>query len=213
MPQTVFYRAEQEVKYERGSWYEFVFDTPFTWNGTDNLLIEYRYDGCDTRSLANLGWWTGSFDRVVDGYIGYETGYQRERMPAIRLTFDPLTTVSTQMICRPFTGTLPFDSALTVNLVNNRSDQTRTVAGRLDVTLANGAVYTNWRSKWVELAPGGWDHNFWIQAMPASSALLGESEFRLVVEDVTPAPYNQPPYPAAGDRSTRACIITGHAPE
>jgi hypothetical protein len=212
-PVSVFYRGEMEVKYERGYWYEFVLDTPFTWNGEDNLLVEFRYDGCDTRSLYNLDWWTGTFDRVVDGYIGIENGFLRERMPALRFTFDSLTTVSTQMTCSPHTGTLPFTSAMTVNLVNNRAGETRTLAGRIDVTLANGQTFTNWRTRVAELAPGGWDHNFWSQPIPAYSAFVGESVFRLVVEDVTPAPYNQPPYAAAGDRSTRTCIITGHAPE
>jgi hypothetical protein len=37
---------------------------------------------------------------------------------------------------------------------------------------------------------------------------VGLNEFRLFAADVTPAPYNQPPYPPAGDTDTDGCTIT-----
>ena len=39
-----------------------------------------------------------------------------------------------------------------------------------------------------------------------------DDSFTLVAEDVTPAPYNRPPYTAAGDTSTDGCTVTGLAP-
>ncbi len=42
--------------------------------------------------------------------------------------------------------------------------------------------------------------------------LTGDNRFVLIAEDVTPAPYNQPPYPPAGDSAADACTVTGTAP-
>ena len=41
---------------------------------------------------------------------------------------------------------------------------------------------------------------------------MGDNVFTLVAEDVTPAPYNQPPYAASGDTDSGACTVTGLAP-
>jgi hypothetical protein len=52
----------------------------------------------------------------------------------------------------------------------------------------------------------------WNQNLPALSSLVGDNTFELVAEDVTPSPYNQPPYPPAGDTDTDICTATGIAP-
>lgn len=208
-PTTVYYRSSDDIKFEVGLWNEFIFDTPFAYNGEENLLIEFRYNGSGSRSIYNLGWIYGGSDRVIDGFLGYETGFPREMMPSFRLIFNPNTTISAQMSCQPSTGTLPFSASMVVNLVNNVEDQARTVAGHLDLSLGNGVEYGNWRSGWVELGPEGWSHQTWNQPIPALFAFHGNSEFRLVTEDVTPAPYNQPPYLASGDVSSRFCTVSG----
>ena len=33
-----------------------------------------------------------------------------------------------------------------------------------------------------------------------------------MAEDVTPPPYNQPPYPPEGDSDSDSCVVTGVAP-
>ena len=48
--------------------------------------------------------------------------------------------------------------------------------------------------------------------MPALGSLVGDNIFTLRAEDVTPAPFNQPPYPAAGDTATAGCVVIGVAP-
>lgn len=211
-PMTVYYRESTDIKYVVGQWHEFVFDTPFIYNGEDNLLFEVRYNGCSNESIYNLGWRYGSSDRVVDGFLGHETGWPREMMPSFRLIFSPLTTISARMSCLPSTGTLPFSSSMVVDLVNNVEDQARFAAGHIDLSLANGVLVSNWRNGWVELAPDGWDHQRWNQQIPAHYAFYGDTEFRLTIEDVTPAPYNQPPHLASGDVSSRFCTVSGVAP-
>ncbi len=211
-PTTVYYRGVEDVKFEVGLWNEFIFDTPFIYNGEDHLLLEFRYNGSSSQSIYNLGWFYGGSDRVIDGFLGQDTGWAREMMPSFRLIFSPLITISAEMSCSPSAGTLPFSSAMTVNLVNNVDDQARTAAGHIDLALGNGVLYGNWRSGWVDLAPGGWNHKSWNQQIPAHFSFFGSSEFRLVVQDVTPAPYNQPPYLASGDVSSRVCTFTGAVP-
>ncbi len=52
----------------------------------------------------------------------------------------------------------------------------------------------------------------WNQNIPAMASVIGNNVFTLAAEDVTPAPYNQPPYPPAGDTDTAFCTVTGIAP-
>ncbi len=208
-PARVYYQPEIDIQYDVGKWYEFVFDTPFVYNGEESLLVEFRYNGCNSHTLRNLAWFPGNSSRVLDGYLGQTSGFPRDMMIAFRFTYTPLTTVSSQMSCTPFRGTLPFTSTMTVNLVNNLEDQARTAAGHIDLSLGNGVNYANWRSGWVDLDPAGWTHQSWNQQIPSHFAFRGNSEWRLVVEDVTPAPYNQPPYLASGDISSRVCTIIG----
>jgi hypothetical protein len=52
----------------------------------------------------------------------------------------------------------------------------------------------------------------WTQNIPALGSVIGENLFLMLAEDVTPAPYNQPPYPPAGDTDTAYCTVTGVSP-
>ena len=82
----------------------------------------------------------------------------------------------------------------------------------LDLTLGGGGYVAGWRAGYTTVAPGDSYITAWNQNLPALGALLGENQFQLAAEDVTPAPYNQPPYPAAGDTASAACTVTGWAP-
>ncbi len=50
---TVYSRATQQNDAMTNGWYEFVFDTPYSWNGTSNLLIEFCWD--NGTSYLNYG--------------------------------------------------------------------------------------------------------------------------------------------------------------
>jgi len=123
-----------------------------------------------------------------------------------------LFTVDATLTCNPGAGTLPFQSLFAVSLENLYDGQTRQLAGRIDMGLANGTSVSNWRSGYTNVGPGASFSTSWNQSFPALGALVGESSFTLAAEDVTPAPYNQPPYPAAGDTATDSCTITCYAP-
>jgi len=122
------------------------------------------------------------------------------------------STVSADLACLPGAGTVPFTSTFTVTIDNDYADQTRRMAGRIDIALANGGNVGNWRAGFTNIAGGGSFVTGWNTTVPAIGTVIGTNTFTLSVEDVTPAPYNQPPYPASGDTDTASCDVVGIAP-
>jgi predicted outer membrane repeat protein len=128
-----------------------------------------------------------------------------------RLGFGP-NPVTAGLGCWPVSGTLPFNGTMLVTLGSGSDSQKRRVAGRIDVELAGGGSIVTWRAGWTNLSPGEVFSTNWNQPFPAMPSLVGENLFRLTAEDVTPPPYNQPPYPPAGGTDTAACTVTGLSP-
>ena len=48
---------------------------------------------------------------------------------------------------------------------------------------------------------------------PGPRALIGDNQFELLADAVTPAPYNHPPYSPAGVTAIAFCVVTGAAPQ
>ena len=107
---------------------------------------------------------------------------------------------------------VPFASIFTVTLDNLYDGQVRRLAGRINVALANGTNYPGWRAGYTNIDAGESYTSAWVQNFPGLGSLVGANDFVLVAEDVTPVPYNQPPYPAAGDAATHGCTIVCTAP-
>ncbi len=126
--------------------------------------------------------------------------------------FPALKTVDASFTCTPDSGTLPFTSQFTVTLYNRYGGQARRVAGRIDVETADARIITGWRSGYSNIEANGQHTAFWNQFLPGIQSLAGDNVFRVVAEDVTPAPYNQPPYPASGDTAGAGCLISGTIP-
>jgi hypothetical protein len=120
-------------------------------------------------------------------------------------------TVAAAITCLPGSGTLPFASWFQVQ-IDNLTGNFRQVGARMDVMLGNGTGYSNWRAGNTVLAAGENFTTSWNQQFPALTALVGDNVFTLVLEDVTPVPYNQPPYAPSGDTDTAGCTVTGVAP-
>jgi hypothetical protein len=121
-------------------------------------------------------------------------------------------TVSGTMTCVPGSGTLPFATQMTVQLNNHYTGLQRRIDARISVTPANGTPISNWRGGYTNVAAGGSYNASWMQSLPAVNLVNGDNIFQMVVADVTPAPYNQPPHPASGDTDTDACVVTGVLP-
>jgi hypothetical protein len=101
---------------------------------------------------------------------------------------------------------------MTVSLGNGCAGQTRRLAARIDVALAGGQLFANWRRGYTNVAAGEAYTVSWNQTIGAVPSLIGDSTFTLEAEDVTPSPYNLPPYPPSGDTDTDGCTVTGAAP-
>jgi len=79
-------------------------------------------------------------------------------------------------------------------------------------TIASGASYPNFRNGFTNLAAGETFTTSWMQNLPALGSLVGANTWTLEGYDVTPAPYNQPPYAPSGDMDSSACTVTGIHP-
>ncbi len=129
-------------------------------------------------------------------------------------TYDLTTTVAglaqtihTDLGCIPDTGNLPYVVQLWSSLCND-NNITRRIAGHLDVQIASGTNYFNWRAGYTNVAPGSCYLGIIGVNLPSLGSLVGVNTFTLVGEDVTAAPYNQPPYSPSGDTDISICTST-----
>jgi hypothetical protein len=173
-------------------------------------LEEYDLSAyADNQATVYLRWTMGT----TDGSWQY-CGWNIDDVVLSAFSCDPgviTDTVSVSLDAMPDTGTLPFTSQFIARLTN-LTTQNRRAAGRIDVMLANGSSYSNWRAGWTNLDPSEIFTQVWNQTFPGLAALVGSNIFTITGTDVTPAPYNQPPYAAAGDTATDVVTVTGVSP-
>jgi len=122
------------------------------------------------------------------------------------------STIGCSYTVTPPSGTLPFGVSMTVGLTNNYKDQIRRMAAEIDIELGNGTFINRWRAGFTNIQPEQTFSRTWNQNLPALATVVGTNIFTLNAEDVTPAPYNQPPYPASGDTCTAAQTVEAYAP-
>ncbi len=125
---------------------------------------------------------------------------------------EPAGTLSAALGCTPDNGVVPFNTMITVSLQNHYSGQSRRLAAKLNVVLGNGSSIPSWRAGFTNVAAGDSFGTNWTTTIPAIGTVLGTNSFTLVAEDVTPAPFNQPPYPASGDTESDTCTVTATMP-
>jgi hypothetical protein len=121
-------------------------------------------------------------------------------------------TIDCAYVVTPASGTLPFATQHWVTIENLHGSHPRRAAARVHVTLGTGGQISNWRGGYTNLSGGEAYQAVWVTQLPAAASLLGENIFRLEAEDVTPAPYNLPPYPPAGDTGSALAMVTARAP-
>jgi len=149
---------------------------------------------------------------LANGYLDDDNGYNSGSAYVFEGVTATTPTLAASLTCLPGSGTVPFTTQMTVMLDNLYAGQTRRFAARIDITLAGGTSYSNWRSGYTNVAAGGSFNASWSQSIPAVASVIGANNFTLDAEDVTPAPFNQPPHPAAGNTATSGCTVTGVAP-
>jgi hypothetical protein len=125
----------------------------------------------------------------------------------------PAKTLSCDLNCSPSAGTVPFSTAMSVTLTNEEPDRPATrVRARIDVQLASGASYSNWKAGTTNINQGEDYSTGWAQSIPAIGTLIGDNVFTLVGIDITPPPFNQPPFMPSGDTVSDDCTVTAFAP-
>jgi len=155
------------------------------------LYMAFGYEAIDNQADRDT-----VMSRVLDWFIG---------------STPPVDTVAAALGCVPDNGTLPFVSQFTAQLTN-LTGENRRAAARIDALIANGTAYNNWRAGWTNLSPAEVFSTTWNQSFPGLGSLVGGNVFTLAAEDVTPAPYNQPPFAASGDTDSDSCTVTATAP-
>ena len=178
---------------------------------SDSSWTEEVYDisaYADNQPTVYLRWTMGSTDSSWQ-YCGWNI--DDVSLSAFECESGATNTVAVAINANPGAGTLPFVSQFTAQL-SNLTDENRRVAGWINVTVAAGTSYNNWRAGWTNLSPAEVFNSIWSQNFPALGTLVGDNVFTLVGEDVTPAPYNQPPFQPSGDTDSDSMTVAASAP-
>jgi hypothetical protein len=216
VPQAVYF--DGEVLLTCNEW------TDGTYTPGGGWFMEYYYDEGGPKELADhwdtmegLGpplhlvstefregrdmtlWFEGRLDQGLTGRLEWQWDELFIRDPG---------TIAVDLTCQPLLGTVPFTLRFDVDL-RNPSPWFRLLSGRIDVALAGGEYFTNWRRGYTSTTPFETVTMNWTQTIPALPAVLGDNTFHFRGIDTTPTPYNQPPYPPAGDMDMDSCTVTG----
>jgi len=72
-PTQVYYGDPASLNAVYGQWFGWDFKTPFSYNGTDNLIIEVWWEGDNGAYVYN--YWTPATSRCVYSYVAYGNPY------------------------------------------------------------------------------------------------------------------------------------------
>jgi hypothetical protein len=86
-PEAAMTRDTLALRWKNGDWQGFGFDHQFDYNGVDNLILEFRWQGDNDSSVYDLGWYTpGNRALDVKSSTG-ERGTPRNYMPRFRIFY------------------------------------------------------------------------------------------------------------------------------
>jgi hypothetical protein len=169
--------------------------------GDGTFLPPLYHDTYDQMKAVAIG------DLDSDGSLDLAAANFGEDNVSVLINSGKPVSLFSDFTCAPTSGTVPFYTRMTVRLLNRVPDQTRLVAARIRVDLANGQSVDRWKAGYQNIAGGRLASMSWHHRIPALISLIGKNMFTLFVEDVTPAPWNQPPYPASGYRAEDSYIM------
>jgi hypothetical protein len=91
VPDTVTSTGVLELGWVNNQWGGLAFDKQFRYNGIDNLLLEFRWNGDDGRAVYTKGWYPPGGNRTLDGYsLTSPTGTLRPYCVCLRLHYEPV---------------------------------------------------------------------------------------------------------------------------
>lgn len=76
------------LNWQNGVWAGFAFDYPFDYNGFENLIIEFRWQGDNNLSVYDLGYYTSGNRAVNASSSTAPTGVPRNYMPRMRIFYN-----------------------------------------------------------------------------------------------------------------------------
>jgi len=136
--------------------------------------------------------------------------YQEPSSPSVALGVDLFPTVVADLVTTPPAGTAPLTVNFSMTMANN-TGYTRRLAFRVDTLLASGYFISNHRAGFTNVPAYELFETSVNMNLPALATLNGTNTFTLTAQDVTPAPYNQPPFPPSGasysDTSTVSVVV------
>jgi len=137
-PETAMSVSPLILQWQNNNWHGLGFDHPFDYNGIDNLVLEFRWQGDDNNSVYDRGWYT-SGNRACNASSSLAPeGVPRNYMPRFRI-FYSTTGVSGGSVLVPHgsLGAQPIPSRSSVRF-SGRLGVTSiyTAAGRLVRTLS-----------------------------------------------------------------------------
>jgi len=141
----------------------------------------------------------GAFQTSFHGTPGESSFNNEFFISAVNLAGND--TLITGLDCNPRTITLPGSARMSAG-VANASYSRREIAARLDAQLPDGTIVENLAFSHRVFEAGETYQASWIKPLPNIDRLDGIVTFQLYALDVTPAPWNQPPYPPSGDSDT-----------
>jgi len=173
-------------------------------NDPGYTMIDSSVTTTDNETVSGAGLSAGTYYAVVAGVSSAENSYSLTL--SLTASGDTLHTV---LGCVPDSGTLPYTLQLWPQLCND-DWFTRRLHGKINVTLANGTTYYNWRAGATNIAPGNCYNTPFGVNLPDVGGVHGTNTFTLIGTDITAAPYNQPPYSPSGDTDSDSCTTVGN---
>lgn len=179
---------------------------------TDGVLVFGAANDQTELDMVSLGW-RGAVISCLDLRNGADYDIYAQWVDAEGRVggFEP-NTVFAQYSCSPSSGRVPFTTQMSTVMTNSYTELTRRISAVINVRLANGGSIANWRAGFTNLGPQQSYQASWAQYIPAVASMIGTSYFTMRAEDVTPAPYNHPPYPSSGDVDLATCSVTASLP-
>ncbi len=172
-------------------------------NGARYTLTSMDYSGSlFSADIDDAGYFAAGGSKRVHAYEFGSGGHTFAMFSGIKVE-----TFLIDIELTPSTGTLPFIGSTTITLTN-LTNGPRTTAGHVDVIVASGARLNNVRVGYANVMAGEVVRLVYPQKFLERPYLVGDNTFILTGEDVTNAPYNQPPYYPAGDKDMDTSVVT-----
>lgn len=76
------------LNWSNDTWHGLGFDDPFDYNGTDNLIIEYRWQGDDNNSVYDRGFYTVGNRACNAASSTAPVGVPRNYLPRVRIFYE-----------------------------------------------------------------------------------------------------------------------------